>query len=173
MPSRRTLIPKDSPLARYRPPKLDPLAAENWVEHADTMLKEELDLLESGSSATVDPGLEVPIPLGCRFSTRSARLTLADRENLEKLAPTLAGRDGRIEVVGACAPEEGADHRERLELSLQRARAVVRYLEEARVPAGRLHPIGIGAVDAGTRRGESMRRVTLRWFVGDTGTSER
>lgn len=165
MPSRRTLIPKDSPLARYKPPKIDPLQRENWVEHTDRMLSEELDLLERGKGEVAAPGTKVDVPLGCTFSTRSARLTLKDRENLEKLAPTLALRPGRIEVVGSCAESEGHDHRERLALSLQRARAVVRYLVEARVPAQRLVPIGSGAL-APDEDG-APRKVALRWYLAD------
>lgn len=176
MPSHRTLIPKDSPLARYRPPRIDPLEKENWVEHTDRMLHEELDLLKSGKSDVLDKDRVIRVPLGCTFSTRSARLTLKDRENLEKLAPTLAARTGRIEVLGACAPDEGETHRERLELSLQRARAVVRYLEQARVPAERLVPIGGGAIHAveGTEGGKATpRKVTLRWHLGEEGPSAR
>lgn len=168
MPSGRTLIAKESPLARYRPPKIDPLAKENWVEHTDKMLREELDLLKKGSGKVTEPGAKVVLPLGCTFSTKSARLTLKDRENLDKLAPTLALRPGTIEVIGSCGEEEGHRHAERLALSLQRARAVVRYLSEAHVPAERLIPIGSGAIGSveGTDGAEgAARKVSLRWYL--------
>ncbi|MBM4015293.1 MAG: hypothetical protein FJ293_10075 [Planctomycetes bacterium] len=168
MPSHRTLIPKSSPLARYKPPKIDPLDQDDWVEHTDKMLNEELDLIRSGSGEVVAPGTRVALPLGCTFSPGSARLTLKDRENLAKLAPSLALRPGRIEVLGACSAEEGAA-KERLALGLERARAVVRYLVEQKVPAARLVPLGTAATgDAAEGGGKgAARNVTLRWYLAE------
>lgn len=166
MPSHRTLIPKTSPLARYKPPKIDPLQKENWVEHTDKMLNEELDLLTRGNGAVVAPGARIELPLGCTFSPRSSRLTLKDRENLRKLATSLALRPGRIEILGGCASDEGPA-KERLKLALQRAQSVVRYLIEQKVPANRLVPLGAAAVDDDREGGgkSAARKVTLRWYL--------
>lgn len=171
MPSRRTLIPKSSPLAQYRPPKIDPLQKDDWVEHTERMLNEELDLLKRGKGEVTDPGTRFVLPLGCTFSPRSARLTLKDRQNLEKLAPNLTLRPGKIEVVGSCGEEEAHSHKERLALSLQRARAVVRYLIEQHVPAERLVPFGTGAIGDSDGGRNTTRKVTLRWWLDETAAA--
>ena len=163
MPSRRTLIPRDSPLARYKPPRIDPLAAENWVEHVDKMVSEELDRLNSGEGQTEEPGRSKPIALGLSFSPKSDRLTLTDRENIRELAVALRGKPGVIEVQGACTTNEMSSERDRLELSLKRALAVTRYLQRSGLPAEKLIAVGAGS-HAGKGDGEntSPRLVSLR-----------
>ena len=165
LPSQRTLIPKDSPLARYKPPRIDPLNKENWVEHADRMLNEEFDRIEGGESDAESAGTPVPIPLGIRFSTGSERLTLKDRENLRELASSLRRRSGTVEILGACTPGEESGAAGRYDLSLKRAQAVSRYLEESGVPPDRLVAVGVGRASqqlSPEQTSETRRLVALR-----------
>ncbi len=167
MPSSRTLIPKGSPLAQYKPPKIDPLAKENWVEHTEKMLNEEFDRLKNGEASALDDGKPFPVPLGIKFSSGSSRLTLQDRRNLDSLAPTLASRPGSLEVQGFCGETEAVSFRSRLDLSLQRALEVIRYLESGGVPLDRMRAIGSGV--ARTAQGDPIanRRVLLVWRISE------
>ena len=160
-PSTRTLIPKDSPLANYRPPRIDPLEREGWTRHTEKMLVEEFDRLKDAVSDEQDPGEAFAIPLGLKFSPRNDRLTFADREGLERLAPTLRRLEGELEVVGRALPSEHDDPADRLRLSLKRATATARYLAKSGIPPERLIPIGQGSSEA--RGGEGTRKVTLLW----------
>jgi len=162
MPSTRTLIPQDSPLAQYRPPKVDPLERDNWVEYTEKMIRAELDRLNRGEASYEARGRRFPIPLGLTFSRRSDRLTLKDRRDLDVVAPILREQGGTIEVEGTCGRDEGSSLEDRLRLSLQRALAVVRYLEEAGVPSERLLAQGGGAESADSAQA-SRRKVTLHW----------
>lgn len=168
-PSSRTLIPKGSPLANYKAPKVDPLAKENWAEHSERKLDEEYDRIQGDVSYTDATGEPFPLPLGLKYSEGSARLTLADRKSLDQLAPTLRGLTGRVEVVGACTGDECPVYTDAATLSLKRATEVVRYLTEAGVPASLLVPIGVAATPMAFQKdaaaeSETQRRATLLWW---------
>ena len=169
MPSQRTLIPRDHPLARYQPPRADPLDDENWVEHTRQMLHEEFDRLSRSESRLETPVQPLPVPLGLTFSRMSDRLTLKDRQNLDVLIPSLQERSGLLEVTGFCEPAEAGTQAERLRLSLQRSRAVVRYLEQAGIPSARLFPRGAATSPPSRERAgggsrPAGRKVTMRWL---------
>lgn len=169
MPSTRTLIPKDSPLARYKPPRVDPLNKENWVEHTQKMMQEEFDRLNDGESSYEKTGKFFPIPLGITFSSGSSRLTLKDRRDLDHLVPTMREAGHALEVIGTCTAKEAPSFQQRTDLSLQRAVEVVRYLTRLGIPADQLMAIGsgIGSIDQEASGGasSSQRKAFLRWML--------
>ncbi|WP_051000091.1 OmpA family protein [Sinorhizobium fredii] len=79
------------------------------------------------------------------FDLDSARLTEAARRNLDVISEALT--DGRLNaarfrIEGHTDARGGAEYN--MSLSMERADAVVRYLEEKNVPADRLEAIGFG-----------------------------
>ena len=168
-PSTRTLIPKGSPLANYRPPKVDPLEKDDWAEHTERNLAEEFDRVNAEVGYTETTGQPFPLPLGLKFSKGSSRLTLGDRQNLDELAPSLRSMSGRVEIVGSCTEEEAPIQHQALDLSLKRSREVFRYLTKAGVAPELLVPVGVGshAIRTQGEAGEGsdvQRRATLLWW---------
>lgn len=166
-PSTRTLIPRDSPLARYRAPRVDPKQEENWVEYSQKMIREEFDRLKDATTRFETPGRSVPIPLGISFLKNSSRLSLEDRRSLDLLVGTIREVPGSVEVLGSCDRTEASGFAAERGLSLQRAIAVTRYLAEAGVPADRLIPVGAGSTPpaSGASGHAGLRKVQLQWVL--------
>jgi len=166
MPSHKTLIPLDAKGGRYPAPRIDPLDKSEWTQHTKATIEDEFDRLSNSKSRLEAARRSFPIPLGISFSPNSSRLTGKDRDDLDKLAPTIARRPETLEVIGACAVDECVDERSALELSFARADAVARRLVAAGVPLDRIFPIGVGTNSpsaVGDETPRIARRVALRW----------
>ena len=92
-----------------------------------------------------DGGRDIYTLDGAAFASGSASLTAAAQASLRELAATLRGGEGRITVEGHTDGQGEAAANQAL--SLRRAEAVRRALEDAGLPAARLAAIGRGESD--------------------------
>ena len=106
------------------------------------------------------------------FKPSQTGMDATAREQLDTLATEIRGSKGYVLEVQGFADPRGSDQAN-LELSRQRARAVVRYLSEKHeVPLFRMRTLGMGAANAvkdenGRLSNEKSRRVEIRILRND------